>query len=349
MPVNPLHAQVAKIALEAAAEHGFALGGGNALIMHGVISRATEDVDLFTDREHGVEAATSGVEAALRHAGFEPDRADKTAGLTDLWEEMGEGLAEWAITAPDGQKMALQMAYFDRAREPVVMEFGPVLDLEDVAGGKTAAIASRFQERDYSDTAAMLRHYTPGQLISFAHRIDPGLEGRDYADAGQRLDRITDETFANLGLSQQEITELRERFGEWPRDPETAEEMLTEAKREQQQQQGREPGQAASEPVRGAAVDQHANRADELTAEQGSPSPQPRAADELRQLTTELGRADNTLRRIEARQAERAAEQAADDSQRHIQAQAAEQQRGEELSSDAGIDPGPEVTIKKEP
>jgi hypothetical protein len=32
MPVSPLHRQVAEIALEAAAGHGFALGGGNALL-----------------------------------------------------------------------------------------------------------------------------------------------------------------------------------------------------------------------------------------------------------------------------------------------------------------------------
>ena len=41
MPVSDLHRQVAAVALAAAAEHGFALGGGNALLAHGVISRPT--------------------------------------------------------------------------------------------------------------------------------------------------------------------------------------------------------------------------------------------------------------------------------------------------------------------
>jgi hypothetical protein len=57
MPVSDLHRRVAAVALAAAAEHGFALGGGNALLAHGVISRPTQDVDLFTDQEHGVQAA----------------------------------------------------------------------------------------------------------------------------------------------------------------------------------------------------------------------------------------------------------------------------------------------------
>jgi hypothetical protein len=43
MPLRALHRQVAAIALRAAAGHGFALGGGNALIQHGVISRPTQD------------------------------------------------------------------------------------------------------------------------------------------------------------------------------------------------------------------------------------------------------------------------------------------------------------------
>ena len=41
---------------------------------------------------------------------------------------MDQGLAEWLITGPGGEQMALQMAYFDRDKAPVVMQFGPVLD-----------------------------------------------------------------------------------------------------------------------------------------------------------------------------------------------------------------------------
>jgi hypothetical protein len=220
MPIRGLHRQVAAIALEAAAEHGFALGGGNALLAHGIITRRTEDVDLFTNQEHGVTAAADGVEAALRSASFLAERIDKTAGLADIFEGMSEGLAEWVVAAPSGEKMALQIAYFDRGREPVIMEIGPVLDLEDVAGGKVCALASRTYERDYIDVAAMLDHYTPGELIAFAHRLDPGLDGRDYADAAQRLDHLSERRFAEYGLTPQDITALRERFTAWPRDAE---------------------------------------------------------------------------------------------------------------------------------
>jgi Nucleotidyl transferase AbiEii toxin, Type IV TA system len=217
MPVSELHHEVAVIALRAAAPHGFALGGGNALIAHGIIERATQDVDVFSDEQGGVEAAAGAVDAALRDAGFRTERRDKTGGLTDIFYGMGEGLAEWIITAPDGEQMMLQMAYFDRARRPVTMDVGPVLDLEDVVGGKVCALASRAEPRDYLDTAAALERFSMEQMIGFARRLDPGLTDRDFADAGQRLDQWGDGVFAPFGLSPQDIARLRERFAAWPR------------------------------------------------------------------------------------------------------------------------------------
>jgi hypothetical protein len=217
MPLDELHREVAAIALRATARYGFALGGGNALIQYSVISRLTEDVDLFTNHEHGVEAAAEAVDAALRDAGFEAERIDQTTGLADLFPGLGEGLAEWIITAPGGRQMALQLAYFDRSRGPVSMDVGPVLDLEDVIGGKVCALASRSYERDYVDTAAALARYSVGQVIGFARRLDPGLDDRDFAEAGQRLDQMPDQAFISLGLGPSDVAALRERFASWPR------------------------------------------------------------------------------------------------------------------------------------
>lgn len=220
MPVSDLHREVAAVALRAAARHGFALAGGNALIAHGVIDRPTEDVDLFTDREHGVAAAADAVEAALRAAGYMAERQDQTAGLAEVFEGMGDGLAEWIITAPGGREMMLQMAYFDRGRQPILMEFGPVLDLDDVLGGKVAALASRADERDYIDVAAALaRDYSVARLTGLAVALDPGLTAEDFAYAGQRLDRLGDDRFARYGLTSDDVTRLRHRFAAWPRTP----------------------------------------------------------------------------------------------------------------------------------
>jgi hypothetical protein len=216
VPVSEFHGQVAAVALRAAS-HGFALGGGNALIAHGIIDRATQDVDVFSDEQGGVEAAADAVEAALRDAGFGTERRDKTGGLADIFSGMGEGLAEWIVTAPSTEQMLLQMAYFDRARKPVIMDVGPVLDLEDVVGGKVCALASRVEPRDYVDTAAAMGRYSLEQMIGFARRLDPGLTDREFTDAVERLDQWGDGVFTPFGLGPQDVALLRQRFAAWLR------------------------------------------------------------------------------------------------------------------------------------
>jgi len=73
------------------------------------------------------------------------------------------------------------------------------------------------EPRDYVDTAAALGRYSVDQLISLAKRLDPGLEDRDFADAGRQLDRMPDQLFARYELGQQDVARLRERFASWPR------------------------------------------------------------------------------------------------------------------------------------
>jgi hypothetical protein len=217
MPVDEFHRAVAATALRAAARYGFALGGGNALIAYGLIDRPTQDVDLFTNREHGVRAAAGAVETALRGAGFTVEREDSNSDLADIFDGMGDGLAEWLITGPDGAQMMLQMAYFERDRRPVTMDLGPVLDLEDVVGWKVVALASRVEPRDYVDTAAALGQFTIEQLIRLARHLDPGLTDRDFADAGRQLDQMPDSLFGRYGLSPADVATVRDRFKAWPR------------------------------------------------------------------------------------------------------------------------------------
>ena len=217
MPVSDLHRDIAAIALRAAAGHGFALAGGNALLAYEFVVRETEDVDLFTNMESGVEAAADAVESALRRAGFATARQDKAAGLADIFEGMGDGLAEWIVTAPDGRQTMLQLSYFDREHEPVRMDVGPVLDLEDLIGQKVCALASRIEVRDYIDTARALREHTAHELIQLARRRDPGLTDRDFAEAGRELDRIADVQFARYGLTPDDVGRIREAFADWPR------------------------------------------------------------------------------------------------------------------------------------
>jgi predicted nucleotidyltransferase component of viral defense system len=218
MPFSELHREVAATALKAAARYGFVLGGGNALILHGLVERATNDVDLVTDQDEGVKAAAEAIEEALRTAGFTVRRQDEETGsLSEVFYGFDLGIAEWVVTSPAGEQMILQITRLDRSRTPVIMDVGPVLNLEDALASKVSALATRAEERDFIDVAAALNSYSAEQLISLARQVDPGLDHQDFADAGRRLDQLPDRLFARYGLGPQDVTRLRERFATWPR------------------------------------------------------------------------------------------------------------------------------------
>jgi hypothetical protein len=222
MAFEELHKHVAAIALRAVgSKYEVALAGGNALMVHDIVNRRTEDVDLFVRRLANVSAAASEIGQALQEAGYSVERIDQGAGLGDIWPDAGEELAEWEITAPDGEHtMQLQAAYFELLAEPVtVPEIGPVLALDDLAGWKTVALASRMAARDYVDVAGLLKRFSVGELIALARERDPGLQEADFADAGLHLDRLRDRRLAPLlSVPGEDVAWLRRQFAGWPRE-----------------------------------------------------------------------------------------------------------------------------------
>jgi len=225
MAFDDLHRHVARIALKAVGrKYEVALAGGNALMVHEVVSRHTEDVDLFVRRAELVPAAASEIEAALQAAGYSTHRIGLAAAgeLEEFWPDMGEEMAEWEVTAPDGEHtMQLQAAYFETLADPVtVPDLGPVLALDDLAGWKTVALVNRMMARDYVDIAALLKKYTVEQLVALALERDPGLQDADFADAGLHLDRIKDSRLTPLlsGLGGEDVGWLRQQFAAWPRE-----------------------------------------------------------------------------------------------------------------------------------
>jgi hypothetical protein len=218
MPIHPLHREVALIALGAVSKYGFALGGGNALMAHHIGDRPTQDVDLVTNAQDLVPVAAGEVEDALRAAGYKAERNDKAGDFGDIWEGLGEDMAEWLVTAPDGRQMMLQLAYFDRLLTPVEADgISPVLAIGDLVGHKAAAAAVRSYERDFIDLGRILLTYTVDEVIALALQADPGLEMADFAEAGRRLDETDDLAFARYGLDRAAVAALRLQFRSWPR------------------------------------------------------------------------------------------------------------------------------------
>nr|WP_255607723.1 nucleotidyl transferase AbiEii/AbiGii toxin family protein [Micromonospora sp. PLK6-60] len=188
---DPFQTAVARVALAAASRHGFALAGGQALIAHGVGTRPTEDVDLFTDVAGGVRAAADVVRVALLVAGFEVDTIADPSELDEVFYGFDQEMTEFEVRR-DAQVVRLQLVRFARTTSPVVLDIGPVLHLDDVIGTKVAAMITRAQPRDYVDVAAVLDRYNRGDLLTLGRRADPDLTDEEILDATRRLDRLPD-------------------------------------------------------------------------------------------------------------------------------------------------------------
>jgi hypothetical protein len=208
---------VARLALKVARQHGFALAGSHALIAYGIVDRATEDVDLFTNADGAVQAAGKLVQACLTDAGYTVNLIPETTELGDVFAGFQRDMVEFEVRRAD-QATRVQLCRFDRNQSPVRMEIGLVLHIDDVIGSKVAAMATRAEPRDFIDVAAAHERYDQRQLIELGRRADPALTHEEFADAMRRLDRLDDVVFETIyGCKADEISAIRLRFATWPR------------------------------------------------------------------------------------------------------------------------------------
>ncbi|MEW2380438.1 nucleotidyl transferase AbiEii/AbiGii toxin family protein [Micromonospora sp. NPDC047812] len=213
---HEFYREVARVALSAAGPYRFVLGGGVAWAAHGLVTRPTEDVDLFADVEGAAAAAADGVRAALERAGFEVTDADPDSELAELFDGFDRDLRDFVVSR-DGRLIRLSLARLDRHRSPVVMDLGPVMDVRDLMANKTAALVNRREVRDYIDVAAALEHHDVAELLELARQLDPALDEDDVRAAGRYLDRLPDRRFARYGLDPAAIAQVRTRLTSWPR------------------------------------------------------------------------------------------------------------------------------------
>lgn len=92
--VGRFHVHIAEIAIAVARQHGFALGGGLALIAHGIAERPTEDVDLFSDRPDSVRATLELVVSALESARMDVTVDDEDSDLGGVINDLDGHMAE---------------------------------------------------------------------------------------------------------------------------------------------------------------------------------------------------------------------------------------------------------------
>ncbi|MBI2168088.1 MAG: nucleotidyl transferase AbiEii/AbiGii toxin family protein [Actinobacteria bacterium] len=172
---------------------GFALGGGAAMITHGLVHRATDDLDYFSTDADDVLYALEAVEASLVSAGFGIERMRAEPGFARL--RASEGAEQCLIDLVAEPHL--------RPAEPSPL--GPVLSLDDVAAGKVLALFGRAEPRDFVDVHALMAVFTAERLCELAAERDLGFDRRVLAEMITRIDRLDrdefdadDETFVAL-------------------------------------------------------------------------------------------------------------------------------------------------------
>ncbi|SPT53652.1 Nucleotidyl transferase of uncharacterised function (DUF1814) [Actinomyces bovis] len=200
--------EVTRIALAGIAEAGFVLAGSGAIRAHGVINRPTEDVDLFTMlQDHDVFAqAVARVVSDLREGGYEVEEICRTAQFARL-----------QVRAADGLRLDVDMGVDWRENDPVRLDIGPVLSVEDAVGNKVAALYSRCEPRDYLDVDAIRRwgRFTDEELVSAAAERDPGFELIMFAHQLESVRRVTLRDVERYGVSAEQLEGVKERCTQW--------------------------------------------------------------------------------------------------------------------------------------
>jgi hypothetical protein len=208
MKLPPLHRRLLADALDAGEDYELALAGGYAVQAHGLVARPSQDLDFAT-----------------RHL----------ASMTDIVPRLADGLRGkgWAVAVVDVRPLKARLLVTDPdsreacevdllkealARQPVVMDVGPVVDLEDLVVMKVRALGDRGLPRDVIDVHAACRYYSVIELEQLGARDESEFDLVELRDRLESVVWVSDEEFAAYGLSPEDIAELRRWALEWESD-----------------------------------------------------------------------------------------------------------------------------------
>lgn len=156
---------------------GFALAGGAALIVRGIVDRSTQDLDLFVAEPRSVRLAVDAFRQVAAHRGWSTEIV-----------RGGPSFVRLQVTGVAGEVL-VDVAYDYRSRPVVPSLVGPTLSVEDLAADKVLALFGRAEARDFVDVYLLARHLPTDRMLALAAEKDTGFDPYQLAVAIGRLAR----------------------------------------------------------------------------------------------------------------------------------------------------------------
>lgn len=148
---------------------GFALAGGQAAIVSGIVDRPSEDLDLFTNRykEAILPAAAERALGHLRGKGYEVVVDDAVTN---------DNFLRAIVQDAQGHRTKVELGYDYREYPSIQMDIGPVIDMRDFAAAKMNAFCGRDKVRDTIDLYGLLERggFTEDEIVILAAEFDAG-------------------------------------------------------------------------------------------------------------------------------------------------------------------------------
>lgn len=248
--------RLSKVLLDACEGMGMALAGSSAIREHGLISRPTEDIDLFAPVElmsklGEYEAMVSSMEEALARNGY------SIVGARE------EGMFRH-YDVSDGESLLKVDVSIDYRESPTVMlGVGETLALDDAVANKVCAVFSRAEPRDYLDLDSIRRNgpFSDAGLIELAARNDLGFDAGIFASMISRVEMVTPRQVERYGVSAAELDAIKGRYRSWHAE-------LTAALSQREAHEGPAPGIEQAKPKPAHTVADVAKRARERASGQ---------------------------------------------------------------------------------
>ena len=183
--LTSLQQRLAAIVSELPEARRFALAGAGGLLVHGLIDRATRDLDYFTipGEEEALRAMRDALERALDRAGLDHKRQRDLATFVRV--EVSD--------ANDRCEIDLAIDYRALPTEP--SSYGPTLAVKELAANKVLALFDRAEARDFLDLVELTRHFGLEPLLELAAQKDPGFDTAGFLEALASFHRLTPADF----------------------------------------------------------------------------------------------------------------------------------------------------------